>query len=216
MLKELRHGWKIAVNWLKKHGATLFISIVILTTVFFWLFLADHWNEHVEGEVHAFFYFISGFATSAIFLGSWVQLKGINKKNKADFLLEIDKRWCSEEITAVRKELWTMYTKNRKGMGTTQDNISDLLEAHKTVDEHLKENIDTLFRHLNFIELLGAIHAGNYLTKAELRVIYGGQLENYLRFYEKYLTDLNNSNNSNDSNGLNNLNAYELLKLLKQ
>ena len=202
-------------SFLKKYiewTIVAFVTSIIVIVVTHLFFIKDIWSGGLDGEIHALLYFFTGIATSAIFIGSWVQLQGINKKNKADFLLEIDKRWCSEEITAVRKELWTMYTKNRKGMGTTQDNINDLLEAHKKVDENLKENIDTLFRHLNFIELLGAIHAGGYLDEAELRVVYGGKLPLYLKFYKVYFENASDLKNSNAAELFKTLNPGDQLK----
>lgn len=190
----------------------IWIILVLLFVLFFvyllilwfcpeWIY--DRWKIDKDGEVHALLYFFSGVATAGIFFGSWHQLETINLKNKADFLLEIDRRWCSKEITAVRVELWEQYLKANKRagmMGCYVLNISDRAEKNCK-----KKDVEHLFQHLNFLELLGAIGAVEYLDNEELKTIFGGKLELYLSFYKAYF----------DENQLKGSNAAKLLEKLE-
>lgn len=146
-----------------------------------------------KDEVHGALYFLSGVATAGIFFGGMRQLSQINQKNKAEFLMEIDRRWCSKEITEVRKELWREYIAHDKDDKKVARYVERIAEHSNTPGR----SVDLLFRHLNFIELLGTIHTCHYLKDEDLKKIFGGKLLLYLQFYKYYLESTDDLKNSN-------------------
>ncbi len=64
-------------------------------------------------ELHGFFYFLSGVGTILLVFVAYQQIHPISKTAQAEFLLRIDERWTSKEITEIRVELWEKYREER-------------------------------------------------------------------------------------------------------
>lgn len=203
--------------------STLFISIFsfLFITLFFTVvpdFFFDSESESAVAEIHGFFYFLTGVATFLLVYVAYKQVGPINKTAKAEFLLRIDERWNSKEITRTRKKLWTKYRKGRqkyreqrqqkKKKSDPQYKKSDKEEKDRKAKEkkvaieavglHIisvhedDTQIDLLFEYLNFMELLGTI---NYIREEGLidedfvDNLFGGKLRTYVEFYELYFVE---------------------------
>ena len=109
----------------------------------------------------------------------------------------------------MRCELWGVYwielenAKNntpQKGKGKLSDEELEQ-EALKKVQEYIEglhtvsksasseKNIKKLFRHLNFIDVIGTLYIykkNGVLQKEEIKTLYAGRLKTYLEFYKTY------------------------------
>lgn len=151
-------------------------------------------------------------------------------KAEAEFLIHLDKEWCSTEITNVRSELWGKYKKSQdkhRKNKFSEDQIKALSsmdvqnyivhvdeeavlnpEAPDEMLDGKESKIEHLFRLLNFVELLGTIYIlrkKEFIDDPLLKNIFGGRLLTYLEFYQEYFKQHTPST----------LNAQKLLEHMK-
>lgn len=230
--------WKgLKKDWKEKPFFKWGITIFLITLVMLYLFnhclinlIADNvpssskspQGDSAVAEFEAWLYFLSGAGTVILAYVAIQQLPFISKQSEtqshiaiAQFLLHIDERWCSEEMTEVRSELWRKYREERNKQNKKEKAIEMVGKYVVSVEEKCKKkpnkkNMKHFFRHLNFIELLGTIYffkKRKLIEKEEdfFRELFGGELHMYLKFYESYLKERSRKDNI-DSN------AYKLLK----
>ncbi len=191
--KKVRKFWDKCPFW----AIIIILIALIITLVFNCKYpnaITDVESGSAVEEIHAFFYFLSGVGTILLVYVAYMQLGPINKTAKAEFLLRIDERWNSKEITRTRKKLWTEYRIGKKGYKRICEKTKHLKGIQKAgqhiVDIHKDPaQIDLLFEYLNFMELLGTI---NYIREKGLIEndfvgnLFGGKLKTYVEFYELY------------------------------
>ncbi len=164
-------------------------------------------NGSAVAEVNAFLYFLSGAGAILLALIAYKQIRPIRQTAKAKFLLRIDERWTSKEITEVRQMLWGEYRKAKKKHGKNRylrgENFNDKQNSKikelsiDTVGDHIIEihknnNLEILFKYLNFMELMGTIYKmkeDGLIEDNLLKNLFGKKLRTYILFYEKYLND---------------------------
>lgn len=176
---------------------SIFILIIVSIVLIFNFFpniIKDNFSISAVAEINALFYFLSGVGTILLVYVAYKEIGPINKTAKAEFLLRIDKRWNSKEITETRKELWKIYRKAKRKYKSDSKDAKNL-HGIAVVGQHIvtvhesNTQTDLLFDYLNFMELLGTI---NYIQEEQLidedfiENIFGRKLRTYVEFYEKY------------------------------
>jgi len=145
-------------------------------------------------EIELSIAFIASMAAIAIAYITYSQLPPIRETLKMEFIRHLDEQWISPEITRVRCELWAVYWKELK---KTNNESASVIIVQKYVEglhttaknNPSKENMEKLFRYLNFVDVMGTIYIykkKGVLKKEDLKGIYSGKLKRYLDFYKIY------------------------------
>lgn len=181
-------------------------------------------------EYQSFLSILSLLISVAVAWVAYQQFPKIAYQAEAEFLIHLDKEWCSTEITNVRSELWGKYKKSQdkhRKNKFSEDQIKALSsmdvqnyivhvdeeavlnpEAPDEMLDGKESKIEHLFRLLNFVELLGTIYIlrkKEFIDDPLLKNIFGGRLLTYLEFYQEYFKQHTSSTT----------NAQKLLKHMK-
>lgn len=175
-------------------------------------------NETENSAVAEYQSFLSILSLLISVVVAWVAYKQFPKianQAEAEFINHIDERWCSKEITTVREELWIEYRKAKNNNYGDDDLAKQEVQNYiLKLDDKARQypsqrNMETLFRHLNFLELLGIIYIlreKEFIDDPFLTSVFGNRLKQYLEFYEKYFEHHKSST----------INAKKLLLLMQK
>lgn len=202
--------WSKCPLWLQSCGRILItISVVIslMVVALYILHLIDpewlkfiHFNTEaaLKGEWITSFHGLSiVLLTVGIIAVAWYQLTRLNKISKADFLLNLDRRYCSGKILEARRILvelgYSRYNcshdfheemeKIVKNRGNSKDRGNS--QARK---EASKKYI-LLLNLLDFLEAISYYKDKNYLLERDFNELFGkGILPSYRRAFRTWLS----------------------------
>lgn len=235
--------WGCIKKWIKVHpfklSIWLFIALAVAIPLLFtsnlWLsffssnlagFLMEGPSQSVVPELTAYLAILTILVAVLTVAVAYSTLDRIGENERLNLIWLIDERWVSKEITEVRKDLWQLYSFEKKKLEQAKTNSinqsEENFEKNKNnkdpcmdlkIEDHIAKNVkqaakeavqnrilaidgyqdkSSLFKHLNFIELLGTIGLLNESGKIkddELQTLFSGHIKTYLGFYEKYLKD---------------------------
>lgn len=158
-------------------------------------FLQDSYKANVlVNDIEITLAFIASMASIAIAYIAYSQVRPIKKTLKMEFIRHLDEQWISKEITEVRCELWAVYWAELKKTNNESDSVKKAQKyvegLHITAEnDPSKNNMKKLFRHLNFMDVMGTIYIyknSGVLEEKDIKTLYAGRLKRYLDFYKIY------------------------------
>jgi hypothetical protein len=175
---------------------TLGILILAICTFIFFIFI-DHYYQSFaplleQGEksikeatiIQVLNYALLILLTLFLVLIAWVQLAGLNKIAKADFLLRIDDRYGSTDIINARKIIHRIYI----SFGGDIDKVErDLLLSEAILNLYWdRDSVNDFIELLNFLDFLETISYfanQDHISKDEINELIGGSIGYFYHMY---------------------------------
>lgn len=178
--------------WIAAHYILLVIIAVVVITLFSifiaeWFYFDDFFkhikNEHESNivRVNAAFLIILTFILVCI---AWIQLGGLNKTGRADFLFRIDYRFGSKSIIMARTIIHKIYNETDINCEHAKNYCDSCQKSHlfrisQNIGKMEKDNNSAtefmyLQNFLNFLETIGYFAHKNHVSPREVNELMGG------------------------------------------
>lgn len=143
-------------------------------------------KSNIEMEYTWIYYLASCFFTFLVVFVAWLQLKSINNKIKDEFLLKIDERWESTELSAAKKILHTLELEHNKDYTKIGQEIIRMSESK---DQNDIDNFMSIEKLLGFIETIGYLHnkGGSSLDSKDIKKLFGEAIMDYYKIFMLYI-----------------------------
>ena len=170
---------------------SLLVIIVVLISIgqLFYTNLYDDKNHDII-ELHAAVLIILTFSLICV---AWIQLRGINKTSKGDFLLRIDDRYGSLEIIKARIIINRLYYKTRAKDISSESHIKKIAEEIKKLGENEdceeKKNEDFIYllNFLDFLETVAYFSNKDYISQKDINELLGNSLNYYYKVFKQWI-----------------------------
>ena len=178
------------IKHFKKYGwPYLFLALLTLLIISIFLELALPMLSSFDKDkgIPTLYNITLPILTLALICVAWIQLAGLSKISKADFLLRIDTRYCSAESVKARIIIHKFYCKTRNGV-CEEVHIKKIANEIKKLGESSNdkdcENFISLLNFLDFLETAAYFSNKNYINRKEIGELCGNSIVYYYKIFK--------------------------------
>ncbi len=173
---------------LKNNFWWIVVSILLVGLIFAEEYYINLFKDTGIIHLHAFLIILITFG---IFSVAWIQLSGIRKTAKDEFLLEVDKRYSSTEIMEARVILQEFYCATRReGLKDGSFEHNKLISEEITATWKKKDASKKFIRLMNFLYLLETMAYfcnNNHISGVDIKELLGGSMKRNFEWFEELI-----------------------------
>ena len=175
------------------------IVLTIIIVLGFCIFMEHYYFEYfihpnnpqwdVANNIHKIYSACLIILTFILVCVAWIQLTGIKRISKADFLLRLDERYSSLEIIKARAIIHRLHCLVKTPEISDETRIQRIAEEIKNIGQNHMDSLEFtyLLNFLDFLETLAYFCNRGYISVDDVDDLIGNSMVFYYKVFKKWI-----------------------------